>query len=123
MLARERWAKIKSDLDDLDVRRGEVKSTASSQDQITAQVSFGDVWELLSEVLGDLIENELEGKPEVHTSVKEVGLKGVQIERTTIEDDHDENDPYADAGDNGGLEEDQPSATTTTVAIGLAPQI
>ncbi|KAE9404541.1 hypothetical protein BT96DRAFT_989360 [Gymnopus androsaceus JB14] len=67
-------------------------------------------------------EADAEPEVEVHTSVKEVGLKGVQLERTAaVEDDTTIITRSADGAGSGG--EGVISATTTTLAIGLAPQL
>ncbi|KAE9404544.1 hypothetical protein BT96DRAFT_989363 [Gymnopus androsaceus JB14] len=121
--ARERAMGIKKEAEALAKRRGEA---VDDQSRVAVQVGFGDVWDSLVETLGEVSSDEedaeadAEPEVEVHTSVKEVGLKGVQLERTAaVEDD---NRSSGGVGSGGG-EEEVTSATTTTVAIGLAPQL
>lgn len=125
--ARERAMKIKAEADALTAHNSGELGGSDNQSRITAQVGFGDVWDSFVEVLGDLVASIEDAEPEVevHTTVKEVGLKGVQLERIVVESDHIGDDVNGhEVGDNSGEQaEGNASATTTTIAIGLAPQL
>ncbi|KIK65682.1 hypothetical protein GYMLUDRAFT_70772 [Collybiopsis luxurians FD-317 M1] len=111
--ARERALKIKAEEDMLGDKAAKV----------TAQISFGDVWGALVEALEGITASQEEPEVEVSTKVKEVGWKGVQVERTVVQDDSSIRQEARSEDATHNARENPAPATTTTVAVGAAPQL
>lgn len=118
--ARKRATKIKSEAD---VLATEGRMTAPP-DLYGSQVSFGDVWASIMEVLGEITAVEEGPETIVHTKMKEAGAKGVQVEHTVVELDGHSHESDRSQRELDQRVKDKPVATnTTTIAIGIAPQL
>ncbi|KAH7869060.1 uncharacterized protein C8R40DRAFT_1132563 [Lentinula edodes] len=118
--ARKRAAKIKSEAD---VLATEGRMTAPP-DLYGSQVSFGDVWASIMEVLGEITAVEEGPETIVHTKMKEARARGVQVEHTVVELDGNSHESDRSQRELDQRVKDKLVATnTTTIAIGIAPQL
>ncbi|KAJ3743444.1 hypothetical protein DFH05DRAFT_1209188 [Lentinula detonsa] len=113
--ARKRVAKLKSEMDALPAER-----QVEAADLQRHQVSLGDVWASMMKVLG---ETTAAGDSEaiVHTRVRGVGLKGIQIERAAV--GVEDNDEQRAQNNSSGVKPESIATNITTLAIGVAPQL
>ncbi|KAJ3802671.1 hypothetical protein GGU11DRAFT_522209 [Lentinula aff. detonsa] len=113
--ARKRVAKLKSEMDALPAER-----QVEAADLQRHQVSLGDVWASMMKVLG---ETTTAGDSEaiVHTRVREVGLKGIQIERAAV--GVEDNEEQRAQNNSSGVKPESIATNITTLAIGVAPQL
>ncbi|KAF5393697.1 hypothetical protein D9757_000364 [Collybiopsis confluens] len=111
--ARKRALKIKAEEDRL-FKRGK-----QGPSRVSAKVSFGDLWDAFVRALEETSEEtsarEEERQAVVDTKVKEVGSKGVQVERTAVVGD--------EVGSTGDAGDSTTATTTTTIAVGVVPQL